>query len=149
MLAGTPGERLVMRDGKKHEIALYQSHETPAIDGDNVTLTIRTAIQHVVEEQLDQIKQTYNPDAAYIIVMDPQTGEIMAMGSRPNYDPERQQDLQAGECARALHHGHGRAGSVFKIITLAGALNEGLINLNTQVFLRERRLLLWRQGIAR
>ena len=88
LLCGMPGERLVERDAKKHDIAAYQNRETPAINGDDVTLTIKMAIQHVVEDQLDQIAQTYQPNAAYIIVMDPQTGEILAMGSRPNLRPE-------------------------------------------------------------
>jgi cell division protein FtsI/penicillin-binding protein 2 len=133
-LAGTPGERLVMRDGKKHEIALYQTHETPAVEGNNVTLTIKMAIQHVVEEQLDQIAQTYTPNAAYIIVMDPQTGEILAMGARPNYDPNNRATFQAENVRDRCITDMVEPGSVFKIITLAGALNEGLVNLGTQIF---------------
>ena len=133
-LSGTPGERLVMRDGKKHEIALYLSRETPAVDGNNVTLTIKTAIQHVVEEQLDQIEQTYTPNAAYIIVMDPQTGDVLAMGARPNYDPNNRATFKPENVRDRCITDAVEPGSVFKIITLAGALNEGLINLDTQVF---------------
>ena len=133
-LAGTPGERLVMRDGKKHDIALYMTHETPAIDGNNVTLTIKTAIQHVVEEQLDQIEQTYTPNAAYIIVMDPQTGDVLAMGSRPNYDPNNRATFKPENVRDRCITDAVEPGSVFKIITLAGALNEGAINLDTQIF---------------
>ena len=133
-LAGKPGERLVMRDGRKHEIALYQTPETPAVDGDNVTLTLKMAIQHVVEEQLDQIAQTYTPNAAYIIVMDPQTGEILAMGARPNYDPNNRATYQPENVRDRCITDMVEPGSVFKIITLAGALNEGLVNLSTQIF---------------
>jgi cell division protein FtsI/penicillin-binding protein 2 len=134
MLCGKPGERLVEQDAKKHEIAVYQDHETPAVDGDNVTLTIKMAIQHVVEDQLDQIVQTYKPNAADIIVMDPQTGEILAMGSRPNYDPNNRADLTPDRTRDRCITDPVEPGSVFKIITLAGALNEGLINLDTQIF---------------
>jgi cell division protein FtsI (penicillin-binding protein 3)/stage V sporulation protein D (sporulation-specific penicillin-binding protein) len=133
-LRGTPGERLVERDGKKHDIAAYQMHETPAVNGDNVTLTIKTAIQHVVEDQLDQIAATYHPEAAYIIVMDPQNGEILAMSSRPTYDPNDRAHLKADNVRNRCITDGVEPGSVFKIITLSGALNEGLVDLNTPVF---------------
>jgi cell division protein FtsI (penicillin-binding protein 3)/stage V sporulation protein D (sporulation-specific penicillin-binding protein) len=134
LLCGVPGERLVQRDAKKHEIAAYQIRETPAVDGDNVTLTIKMAIQHVVEDQLDQIVQTYQPNAAYIIVMDPQTGEIMAMGSRPNYDPNDRKTFKPENVRNRCLTDMVEPGSIFKIITLSAALNEGLVDLNTQIF---------------
>jgi cell division protein FtsI (penicillin-binding protein 3)/stage V sporulation protein D (sporulation-specific penicillin-binding protein) len=134
VLAGTPGERIVERDGKKHEIPAYQIGETPAIDGDNVTLTIKMSIQHAVEDQLDQIVQTYSPEAAYIIVMDPQTGEILAMGSRPTYDPNDRNNYKPDRIRNRCVTDAVEPGSIFKIITLSGALNEGLVNLDTQVF---------------
>jgi cell division protein FtsI/penicillin-binding protein 2 len=133
-LRGVPGERMVERDARNRDIAAYQLHETPAVDGDNVTLTIKMAIQHVVEDQLDQIAQTYQPNAAYIIVMDPQTGEILAMGSRPNYNPNDRADLKPEKIRNRCITDTVEPGSIFKIITLAGAINEGLVNLNTQVF---------------
>jgi cell division protein FtsI/penicillin-binding protein 2 len=134
LLCGVPGERLVERDAKKHDIEAYKIRETPAVDGDNVTLTIKNSIQHVVEDQLDQIAQTYQPNAAYIIVMDPQTGEILAMGSRPNYDPNNRATFKPENVRNRCLTDMVEPGSIFKIITLAGALNEGLVNLNTQVF---------------
>lgn len=134
LLCGVPGERLVERDGKKNAIALYQQHETPAINGDNVTLTIKMAIQHVVEDQLDQIAQTYQPNAAYIVVMDPQTGEIIAMGSRPTYDPNDSNTFKPDRVRNRCITDAVEPGSIFKIITLAGAINEGQINLDTPIF---------------
>jgi cell division protein FtsI/penicillin-binding protein 2 len=134
LLAGTPGERLVERDAKKNEIAAYQTHETPAIDGDDVTLTIKMAIQHVVEKELDQIVQSYQPNAAYIIVMDPQTGEILAMGARPTYDPNDSKTFLPENTKERCITDTVEPGSIFKIITLAAALNEGQVNLNTQIF---------------
>jgi cell division protein FtsI/penicillin-binding protein 2 len=134
LLCGVPGEREVERDAKKHDIAAYQLHETPAINGYSVTLTIKMGIQHVVEDALDQIAQTYRPHAAYIIVMDPQTGEIMAMGSRPTYDPNDRKTFTEDNIKERCLTDPVEPGSIFKIITLAGALNEGAINLDTPVF---------------
>jgi cell division protein FtsI (penicillin-binding protein 3)/stage V sporulation protein D (sporulation-specific penicillin-binding protein) len=134
LLSGVSGERYVERDARKKEIAAYRTRETPAVDGYNVTLTINTAIQHVVENELDQIVQTYQPNGAYIIVMDPHTGEILAMGSRPTFNPNDSgtftQDRVRNRCITDMVE----PGSVFKIITLSAALNEGQVNLQTPVY---------------
>jgi cell division protein FtsI/penicillin-binding protein 2 len=133
LLTGTPGERWVERDGKRNEIAAYQTSEKPAVDGDNVTLTIRMAIQHVVEEQLNQIVETYHPDGAYIILMDPHNGEILAMGSRPTFDPNNRKTFQPNAISNRCITDSVEPGSIFKIITLSGVLNEGLVNLDTPI----------------
>ena len=134
ILRGEPGERLVERDARKKEIALYDTRDTPAVDGDDVTLTIKTAIQHVVDDQLDQIAQSYKPEAAYIIVMDPHTGEVMAMGSRPTYDPNNRADFKPENIRNRCITDPVEPGSIFKIITMGGAFNEGAINLESQIF---------------
>ncbi|MCE0485218.1 MAG: penicillin-binding protein 2 [Methylacidiphilales bacterium] len=134
LLSGVPGERWVERDGKKNVIAGYQTRERAAVDGDNVTLTVNMAIQHVVEEQLDQIVQTYQPNGAYIIVMDPHTGEILAMGSRPTFNPNDNSTHTPDRVLNRCITDMVEPGSIFKIITLAGALSEGVINLDTPVF---------------
>jgi cell division protein FtsI/penicillin-binding protein 2 len=133
LLSGVPGERWVERDAKRNEIAGYQTSEKPAVDGYNVTLTIRLAIQHVVEEQLDQIVQTYHPDAAYIVLMDPHTGEILGMSSRPNFDPNDRKTFKPAAIKNGCITQAVEPGSIFKIITLSAALNEGLVNLDTQI----------------
>ena len=133
-LTGKPGERWVERDAKHNEIAAYQTTEKPARDGYNVTLTIRLAIQHIVEEQLDQIVDSYHPEAAYIILMDPHTGEILGMGSRPTYDPNDRGTFKPDAVRNRCITDGVEPGSIFKIITLAGALNEGQLSLTTPIF---------------
>jgi cell division protein FtsI/penicillin-binding protein 2 len=135
LLSGTPGERWVERDARRNEIAAYQTGEKPAVDGDNVTLTIRMAIQHVVEDELNGIVSNYHPNAAYIIVMDPHTGEILAMGSRPTFDPNNRKTFQPASVRNRCITDMAEPGSIFKIITLSGVLNEGLANLETPVYL--------------
>jgi cell division protein FtsI/penicillin-binding protein 2 len=134
MLSGVPGERLVERDARHNEIAGYQTPETPAVDGYDVTLTIKIPIQHVVEDELDQIVQTYRPNGAYIIVMNPKTGEIMGMGSRPTFDPNDHKTFTREGIADRCITDTVEPGSIFKIITLSGALNEGLVTLDTPIF---------------
>ncbi len=133
-LTGVPGSRLVERDARNQVIAGYQTQDTPAVDGYDVTLTVNMAIQHVVEDQLDQIVQTYQPNAAYIIVMDPHTGEILGMGSRPTFDPNDSKTYAPDAVRNRCLTDAVEPGSIFKIITLGAALNEGQINLNTPIF---------------
>jgi cell division protein FtsI/penicillin-binding protein 2 len=134
LLSGVPGERWVERDARHHEIAGYQTRETPAVDGYDVTLTVKTTIQHVVEDELDQIVQTYQPNGAYIIVMNPHTGEILAMGSRPNFDPNDRKTLTFERTNDRCITDTVEPGSIFKIITLSAALNEGAVTLDTPIF---------------
>ncbi len=75
-----------------------------------MTLTVRTNIQHVVEDELDRIVQTYSPDGAYIIVMNPRTGEILAIGLAAQLRSERPPDDDPRPGQRPLHHLAGRAG---------------------------------------
>jgi cell division protein FtsI/penicillin-binding protein 2 len=133
-LTGEPGVRWVELDGKSREIAGYQARETPAVDGDDVTLTIHLSIQHIVEEELDQIVQNYHPENAYIIVMDPKTGQIMAMGSRPNFDPNDHRTMAGTATQEHCITDTVEPGSIFKIITLSAALNEGLVTLDTPIY---------------
>jgi cell division protein FtsI/penicillin-binding protein 2 len=141
LLSGMPGERYVERDARKKVIAAYATRETPAVDGCNVTLTVNSAIQHVVESELDQIVQTYQPHGAYIVVMDPHTGEILGMGSRPTYDPNDSKTFKPEAVANRCITDAVEPGSVFKIVTLAAALNEGHIDLQTPVFCQNGQFL--------
>ncbi len=134
LLTGVPGERWVELDARSKEIAGYQARETPAIDGYNVTLTIKMAIQHVVESQLDQIVQTYQPEGAYIILMDPHRGEILAMDSRPTFDPNNRKTFQPDALPNRCLTDMVEPGSVFKCIRLDAALNGHAINLETPIF---------------
>jgi cell division protein FtsI (penicillin-binding protein 3)/stage V sporulation protein D (sporulation-specific penicillin-binding protein) len=134
VLTGKPGERWVEQDAKRKEIAGYQTRTTPAVDGYNVTLTLNMAIQHVVEDALDQIVQTDQPNGACIIVMDPHTGAILGMGSRPTYDPNDRQTFKPEAVRNRCITDMVEPGSIFKIITLSAALNEGAVNLQTPVF---------------
>jgi cell division protein FtsI (penicillin-binding protein 3)/stage V sporulation protein D (sporulation-specific penicillin-binding protein) len=133
LLVGEPGRRWVEHDAKRQDIAAFDSPEQPAVNGDAVTLTIKLAVQHVVEEELDQIVQTYSPNAAYIIVMDPHNGDVLGMGSRPTYDPNDRRTFAPGAVRNRCITDMAEPGSIFKIITLSGALNEGLVDLTTPI----------------
>lgn len=108
---------------------------TPPKDGLNLYLTLDANIQAIIERELDQAFAMYDPDDALVIAMDPKTGEILGMSSRPNYNPENFRDYPAEIYNRNLPIWKTyEPGSTFKIITLAAALEEGKVDLLKENF---------------
>ena len=126
-LTGQPGSFQVQIGADGRPILQTMRQLRPPTPGDSLVLTIDENIQFLVEQELDQIVQKYQPDTATIIVMDPRTGDILAMGSRPTFDPSNWQaspeQVWDGDPAvlNAIE-----PGSVFKIVTAAAALEEGM-----------------------
>jgi len=102
--------------------------------GTDLRLTIDRTIQAFVEGALDQAIVDYNAVGGTILVMNPQTGEILAVASRPNYEPHRYAEYaQNGETMLFLDPAVSIAyepGSVFKIVTVAAALDSGRVDMN-------------------
>jgi len=92
LLTGTPGIMVAETDQKGNPIPETVHYSQPSKDGMNLTLTLDSNIQHVAEQELDKIWKERSPESASIIVMDPRTGEILALANRPNYDPNRFRD---------------------------------------------------------
>ncbi|KXG43777.1 stage V sporulation protein D [Tepidibacillus decaturensis] len=108
---------------------------TPPKDGNNLILTIDKNIQSYIERELDQAMLTYQAEHSIAIAMDPNTGEILGMASRPNYDPTNFADYPSEIYNRNLPIWMAyEPGSTFKIITLAAALEEDKIDLTDQFF---------------
>lgn len=104
-------------------------------DGLNLKLTIDTRVQTIIERELDIAEATYHPDGAIAIAMDPNTGEIVAMSSRPDFDPEKFREVPPEIYNRNLPvWSTYEPGSTFKIITLAAALEEEVVNLQKDRF---------------
>ena len=107
----------------------------PPVDGNDVKLTIDSRIQTIVERELDNAEAIYNPDGMIAIAMDPNTGEILAMSSRPSFDPANFQQVASEVYNRNLPVWSSyEPGSTFKIITLAAALEEGKVDLDRDTF---------------
>jgi cell division protein FtsI/penicillin-binding protein 2 len=112
---------------------LVEGNVTP-YPGTDLRLTIDRTIQAFVEGALDQAIVDYKAVGGTILVMNPQTGEILAVASRPNYEPYRYAEYaQNGEEALFRDPAVSIAyepGSVFKIVTVAAALNSGRVDMN-------------------
>jgi stage V sporulation protein D (sporulation-specific penicillin-binding protein) len=133
-LTGEEGAIKYFSDAKGNRLKLTENYEQPQ-DGINMTLTINYDIQSALERELDNAVNTYNPDHALGIVMDPNTGEVLAISSRPNFSPSHYQDYTIEEINRNLPIWMTyEPGSTFKIITLSTALEEKLVDLDKDTF---------------
>jgi cell division protein FtsI (penicillin-binding protein 3)/stage V sporulation protein D (sporulation-specific penicillin-binding protein) len=133
-LSGQDGFRYIERDRTGQELVVYRGQEREPRDGLNVTLTIDMGLQSIVEDELDAAFKEYKPKTAIAIMADPKTGEILAMASRPNYDPDAIGDAQPEDMKNHAVIDMFEPGSVFKIVVASAALNEGLINTETRIF---------------
>ena len=129
-LTGKYGAIKYYSDAKGKKLKLNQIYEQPQ-SGMNITLTINYKIQEALERELDNTINMYNPDGTWGIVMNPNTGEILAMSSRPTFSPDKYKKYSIEEINRNIPIWMTyEPGSTFKIITLASALNENLIDLD-------------------
>lgn len=129
-LRGRDGWREGERDGRGREIAQFRTRSVPAADGYSVVLSIDTAVQYIVEKELEHIAKTFQPEKATIIVSDPQTGFILGMGNYPTFNlneyneiPKEKQYVMRNIAVTDMYE----PGSTFKIVAAAAALNEGVV----------------------
>lgn len=122
------------KDGKREELAQFRTRQVPAADGYSVKLSIDSVAQQIVDEELAAIATKYEPEKATIIVSDARTGFILALGNYPSFDLNTYNKLtkdQQGRMRNVAVADMYEPGSVFKIVAVAGALNEGLVTPGT------------------
>ena len=116
-LTGEDGSIKYFSDGKGHKLELAEIYEAPT-SGITLQLTIDIELQQAVENELDNAISKYDADSAIAIAMDSDTGEILAMASRPNFDSNDYQNYSAEVINRNLPIWMTfEPGSTFKIIT--------------------------------
>ena len=152
-LTGSEGAIKYFSDAKGSRLKLNEVYVQPQ-NGINIELTIDYDIQASVERELDNIVTKYQPEQALAVVMNPNTGEILAMSSRPNFSPSNYQDYTIEEINRNLPiWSTYEPGSTFKIITLSAALEEGVVDLLNEHFfdaggvqVENARIKCWKAG---
>ena len=132
-LESIPGYKRARKDGHRQLLDTLMLEYMPPTGGDDLYLTIDTAVQHKLEQSLDERMIECEAPAGMGIVMDPYTGAILAMASRPAFDPNRYDDfppeLRKNRAALDMFE----PGSVFKIVAAAAALEHGLITPQTLI----------------
>jgi len=130
-LGGVAGWRVTETDRQQHELVALRDEDVQPHDGLNVVLTIDAAVQNILESSLADAMQKHTPASITGIVMRPSTGEILAMVTLPNYDPNKPDTISPDTRNRVITD-VVEPGSTFKIVVVSGALNEGVVRLNDQ-----------------
>ncbi len=112
----------------------------PAHSGQTVVLTLDASAQYIVETELARAAEKHRPQGMVGIVVRPATGDVLAMASWPTFDPNRSGTNNAAVRNRAISDIF-EPGSTFKAVTIAAALERGVITLDEQVFCEQGR---WR-----
>jgi len=134
-LSGIRGSVTYLADAAGRQMPNSSEKYVPPKDGMTLQLTIDKHIQAIMERELDQAMLQHQPQQVIGIAMDPNTGEILAMASRPDYEPANYQQYPAEIYNRNLPIWMTyEPGSTFKIITLAAALEEGKVDLQNDSF---------------
>lgn len=133
-LTGKSGAIKYFSDAKGNKLNVSDIYVEPQ-DGMNLYLTIDINIQKSIERELNNIVDMFSPDMALAIVMNPKTGEILGIGSRPDYNPNTYQKYSQEILSRNLPVWSSyEPGSTFKIITMATSVEEKIIDIENDHF---------------
>lgn len=133
-LTGEAGAIKYFSDAKGNKLTLSDVYVKPQ-DGMDLQLTIDINIQKSVERELDNVVNMMNPDMALAVVMNPKTGEVLAMSSRPTFDPNNYKNYSNEVLSRNLPiWASYEPGSTQKIITTAASIEEKVIDIYNEHF---------------
>lgn len=126
-IRGESGQRRVIRDARGFVIDVVEEESQPAQPGQNLFLTLDVVAQYQLEKHLDALMTRHAPIGACAAVMDPRTGEILAMASRPAFDPTHPELAPQNSWRNLLIQAAYEPGSTVKPIVVAAALDRGVI----------------------
>ncbi len=124
-LTGKPGKMLITMDNRHKWLGRTEKNPEP---GENVVLTIDEKIQYIAERALAQVMSETRAEAGTVIVQNPHTGEILALANAPTFNPNIFNKVSAQALKNRAVSDIYEPGSTFKIVTLAGALEEKITN---------------------
>ena len=126
-IRGKPGQFLIERDARQRGFRRTGRAPEP---GQSVVLTLDETIQYIAERELASAMEESRALAGTVLVLDPFTGEVLAMANAPTFNPNRYSDVEQSVLRNRAIADAYEPGSTFKIITVAAALEEGVTNPN-------------------
>jgi len=140
VLRGKDGHIVTLRDAKgRHLIPLLDERQEPA-GGNHLVLTIDEDLQHVAQEALRRACERYTPRRGMVVMEDPRTGDIVAVANWPEFDPNDFVGSSADTRRNAAFVDLFEPGSVFKVVTAVGALEERVVELDEEIDCHNGRL---------
>ena len=130
IIRGKPGKVLVQTDARRHA---YSRTEWPPTAGSTVELTIDEYLQHVAERELEAGVRENRAGSGTAIVMNPHTGEILALANVPTFNPNAFRDATDNERRNRGVQDLYEPGSTFKVVTASAAIEEKVMPINTWI----------------
>lgn len=127
VLFGEPGYKLINRDALQRQIVTPDAEVQLPKHGSNVVLTIDANIQRITEEELKVACEKCMPFSATAIVMDPMTGEVLAMANYPTFDPNHFKKYPPGSRRNLAVTDCYEPGSLMKPLVVSGAFEQGIV----------------------
>ena len=132
-LAGRPGRAIVGRDALGRDVLTQQVLQEPA-PGHGVMLTLDTTIQYIAEREIDAAYRRTGSKAAMAVVLDPKSGDVLAVAIRPTFNPNTFTDASKDALRNRAITDPFEPGSTFKIIMAAAALEEGVVKPDDRIY---------------
>ncbi len=133
-LAGESGKEIIIKDSSRREIVALAQTVEEAEDGNHVVLTIDEVIQYITEKALDGVMEEFSPESATAVVVNPKTGEVLAMVCRPTFDPNKPSASRIERLRNRVITDVFEPGSSFKPIAAAAALERNVITPEDRVY---------------
>ncbi len=130
-LAGKTGKSMLETDAIGNPIVLGQHHQLPGQPGRTLITHLDRTVQYLIETKLEQALSKYEAKAGTISLMDPRTGAIIAMAALPDYDPGEFANYPTSYYPNPIVNQSYEPGSTFKVLVMAAALNEHLVDFQT------------------
>lgn len=138
-LKGEEGKIITESDPRGREILGATGRQLQAQTlGLNIYLTIDETIQYIAEREIEAAVAKYRANSGTVIVMDAKSGEILALASKPDFDPNLYQNYNPRRWHPRVVGNVYEPGSTFKLITVASALNEQVISPDTRIYCPDR-----------
>lgn len=134
LVGGTKGRIIIEHDASGRPIPEATHKYIPPTDGANLVLTIDETIQYITEREVDKVFKERNAKSVTAIVMDVKTGGILAMTSRPNFDPNDYNAYPNKNRRNVAINDAYEPGSTMKIVTAAMAMQENVVSSTRKFF---------------
>ncbi|MGM0471330.1 MAG: stage V sporulation protein D [Bacillota bacterium] len=128
VLSGRPGRIMIEKDATGQMMPQGVEKYSNPEDGNNIYLTIDHVIQYIAERELEKALRVNEAKEGTIIVMNPQTGGVLALANRPAYNPNHFSDFSPQRWRNSAISDTYEPGSTFKIVTMAAGLEEEVVN---------------------
>lgn len=133
ILSGESRKVVVRRDARGRPLTVDGKMFIQTPEGNEVFLTIDSEIQHELEKELENVTSEFQADQAFGVILDPHTGEVVALGMTPGFDANRALSMNSVRRRNRSVTDTFEPGSTIKALAIAGALEEGLIQPNTRI----------------